>query len=170
VANIGVHLGDVLRFVLDAEVEEVAAMLDVGARAGEEMETLALAVLRFEGGALAHVTASQRSPKPLNDLVIHGTRGRIDGRGLGSPGWLMRHGTASVDMRIATDAREERFDYEVDGVFERTLAAFADAVRAAAEPEPSGLDGLRSAELMEAIAESARSGRTVRPAEVSAWQ
>jgi predicted dehydrogenase len=49
--NLGVHAYDLVRYVLGSEVVEATALLDVGRRA--ELETLALALLRFESGALA---------------------------------------------------------------------------------------------------------------------
>src|SRR5207248_3118811 len=55
--NIGVHAYDLVRYLLGSEVVEVSALLDVGRR--DELETIALALLRFENGALAHVNTNQ---------------------------------------------------------------------------------------------------------------
>lgn len=48
------------------------------------------------------------------------------------------------------------------GAFVTTIGNFADAVLEGREPSPSGLDGLRSVELIDALARSARERRSVR--------
>jgi predicted dehydrogenase len=54
------------------------------------------------------------------------------------------------------------------GAHGRALAAFADALREGRAPSPSGLDGVRCAQVMDAIAASLRTGRLERIAEVPA--
>lgn len=170
-ANVGVHLYDVLRFVLDAEVTDLVAMLDVGRLAAEQMETISMVLLRFDNGALAQVVASQRATRPLNDVVIHGSRGRIDSRGIGSLAYLLRSGTPLTEVRVSTEATVESRSYDVSDVFERTISAFAQAVGADIEPAPSGADGLISVQLMDAVVTSARNRVMVSPGSgTSAWQ
>jgi 1,5-anhydro-D-fructose reductase (1,5-anhydro-D-mannitol-forming) len=165
--NIGVHLYDILGVVLDDEVEEVTALLDVGDRAGDEMELVSSALLRFARGTIAYVNASQATPRPLNDVVLHGTRGRIDGRGLGSLANLLRNRLPTPPVTVVSDNGERTFTEPVEDVFERAIAAFADAVLEGRDPDPSGEDGLRSVRVAEAVAESARRRRTVQLAEVA---
>jgi 1,5-anhydro-D-fructose reductase (1,5-anhydro-D-mannitol-forming) len=170
-ASTGVHLYDLFRYLLDAEVSEVVVMMDVGRRAAEEMEATCIALLRFGNGVLAHVATSQRSPFPTNDLVIEGSRGRIDSRGVGSLARLMRSGLPMVHVNLTTDGGTETRTYDVSDVFERSVAVFADAVASGTEPSPSGLDGLVSVGLMEAIVTSARDGVVVSPSiEAVTWQ
>lgn len=161
--NVGVHLYDVLCAILRAEVEEVTATFDVGARAGEEMELVSSVLLRFDTGALAYVNVSQATPHPLNDVVLHGTKGRIDSRGLGSLAFLLRNGLPAPEVRVVSAGGVRTFSLPVSDVFERSVATFADAVLDGGEPVVSGEDGVRSARLVEAIAESARTGALVRP-------
>jgi 1,5-anhydro-D-fructose reductase (1,5-anhydro-D-mannitol-forming) len=170
-ANTGVHIYDLLRFLLGTEVYELVVMMDVGRRAAAEMETTSLALLRLDNGALAHVAASQSSPQPVNDFVIHGSGGRIDSRGLGSLARLLRSGTPQVEVRVTTDRGVETRDYDVSDVFERSVAAFAQAVASDSEPSPSGVDGLISVGVLEAVVKSARDGIVVTPrVEVAEWQ
>jgi 1,5-anhydro-D-fructose reductase (1,5-anhydro-D-mannitol-forming) len=155
VNNIAVHTYDLLRFLLDSEVAEVVAMFDTGQTT--ELETLAMATLRFEGGALAFVNANQSVPNPQNDFVVYGSSGRILGRN------LTRH-MQEGELRVINGQGEESVTaYSTRDCYERVVADMNRAITEDREPLASGLDGLRSVQLTEAIAESARQGRLVRP-------
>ncbi len=153
VNNIAVHIYDVLRYLLGAEVTEVAAMFNTGREAGV-IETLPMVLMRFDSGALAYANGNQATPFPLNEIVIYGTRGRIDGRGITRP--LMEG-----DMTIVTEEGSRSDRWSTMDCYDRTVAAFSEAVLAGRDPDPSGLDGLRSVQLTDAIAAAAREGRTV---------
>jgi 1,5-anhydro-D-fructose reductase (1,5-anhydro-D-mannitol-forming) len=152
VNNIAVHVYDLLRFLLGAEVVEVAAMFDTGREVA--LERLPMVLMRFSNGALAYANGNQVTPMPLNDIVIHGTRGRIDGRNITRP---LQDGT----MRIVTDNGERTGAYSSHDCYERTVAAFREAIQAGRDPDPSGLDGLRCVQVTDAVARSAREGRLV---------
>jgi 1,5-anhydro-D-fructose reductase (1,5-anhydro-D-mannitol-forming) len=151
--NLGVHGYDLLRCLLGQEIVEVTALLDVGRQA--LLETAALALLRFSGGALAYVNANQAVPNFRPDLVLYGTEGRIVGESVTRPG-------LDGQVRIVAGGEESSFETTSKDAFLRTVAAFQQAVVDDQEPDASGVDGLRSVELTDAIARSAREGRTVR--------
>jgi 1,5-anhydro-D-fructose reductase (1,5-anhydro-D-mannitol-forming) len=151
--NLGVHAYDLLRYLLDAEVTEATAVVDV--EPGFEVDTMALALLRFDNGTLAYVNANQTVPNSQHDLSIYGTEGTVLGRNITRPNL---QGTISVLGR--SGATERRVS--TAGAFVATLAAFADAVLDGHDPSPGGRDALRSVELTDALARSARDGRTVR--------
>jgi 1,5-anhydro-D-fructose reductase (1,5-anhydro-D-mannitol-forming) len=165
--NIGVHLYDILGVVLDDEIVEVTALFDVD-RPREELELVSSVLLRFARGALAHVSVSQTTPRPLNDVVLHGSAGRIDSRGLGSLANLLRNRLPAPEVRVVSDSGERTFVEPTADVFDRSVAAFADAVLEGREPDASGEDGARSVRVAAAVAESARTGRTVSLAEAAA--
>src|SRR5438105_4813112 len=152
VNNIGVHPLDVVRYLLGSEVREVAAMTDAGHR--DELETLALVLLRFENGTLAYVNANQKVPVPQQDLEIYGTKGTILGRNCTRPGL-----DSQVTIRTAEGERTTESSTR-DG-FHRAVAAFNRAILEDRPPSASGEDGLRSVEVVEAIRTSARSGTIV---------
>ena len=147
--NIGVHAYDLLRYLLSSEVTAVTAMLDTGR--AREIETLALVLLRFANGTLAYVNANQKTPHPQADIDIYGTRGRIVGHHLTRPG-------LDGELRVLTEKGEAATPYSNRDAYQRVVAAFNDAVLHRREPRASGLDGLRSVQLTEAIARSAREG------------
>jgi 1,5-anhydro-D-fructose reductase (1,5-anhydro-D-mannitol-forming) len=150
--NLGVHAYDLLRYLLGAEVVEATAVVDV--EPGLEVDTLALALLRFANGALAYVNANQSLPNPQQHLAVYGTEGTVLGRDVTRPNLT---GSISVTGRDGTTERT----VSSAGAFLATLGNFADAVLAGRDPSPSGLDGLRSVEVTAALARSARERRSV---------
>ncbi|SDX83542.1 1,5-anhydro-D-fructose reductase (1,5-anhydro-D-mannitol-forming) [Geodermatophilus africanus] len=150
--NMGVHAYDLLRYLLGAEVVEATAVVDV--EPGFQVDTLALAVLRFDNGALAYVNANQSLPNPQQDLSVYGTEGTVLGRNVTRPNLT---GTLTVLGRDGTSERS----VSSAGAFVATVSAFADSVLRGEEPSPSGVDGLRSVELTTALARSAQERRTI---------
>lgn len=151
VNNIAVHIYDVLRYLIGSEATEVCALFDIGREPG--IELLPMVLIRFENNALAFANGNQATFSPLNDFVLNGTRGRISGRGITRP-------DMEGDMTVLTEAGERTAHYSSADCYDRTVAAFSRAVAAGEEPNPSGVDGLRSVQLTDAIRESARGGRT----------
>ena len=113
-----------------------------------------MVLMRFSTGTMAFANGNQVTPKPLNDIVIHGTTGRIDGRGITRP---LKDG----DMRIVTASGETTAPYSSHDCYIRTVAAYSRAILDGRDPDPSGLDGLRNVQLTDAIRISAREGRLV---------
>lgn len=151
--NLGVHGYDLVRYLLDAEVTEVTTLTNVGRE--DELETVALALLRFGNGALAYVNANQAVPHHQPDFVVYGTEGRIVGRNVTRP--FIEHGSITI---LSGDG-ERTIETTTTDAFDRSIAAFNDAVANDRAPNPTGEDGLRSVELTEAMARSARNGETV---------
>jgi 1,5-anhydro-D-fructose reductase (1,5-anhydro-D-mannitol-forming) len=152
VNNIAVHLYDLLRFLVGSEVTEVSAMFDVGREA--KLEIMPMVLMRFASGALAYANGNQLTAMPLNDIVIHGTKGRIDGRGI-TRNWK------EGEMRIATAAGERSGKYQTYDCYDRLVAAFSKALIDGRDPNPSGVDGMRCVQITDAIQKSAREGRVV---------
>jgi 1,5-anhydro-D-fructose reductase (1,5-anhydro-D-mannitol-forming) len=153
VNNIAVHIYDLLRFLIGDEVAEVSALFDVGRK--PILEVLPMVLLRFENGAMAYANGNQATFRPLNDIAIHGTQGRIDGRGITRPG-------QEGDMNIVTASGERSSHWSTKDCYARTVAAYSEAVLAGRDPNPSGVDGLRNVLITDAIARSARQGKVAR--------
>ncbi len=152
VNNIAVHMYDLLRFLLGQEVTEVSAMFDVGRE--RAMEVLPMVLLRFGEGALAYANGNQSSFRPLNEIVVYGDKGRLDGQGLTRP-------ETEGDLRVVTEEGERSTHYASRDCYRRLLAAYSQAVVNGRDPSPSGEDGLRSVQITDAIARSAREGGVV---------
>ena len=91
---------------------------------------------------------------PLNDIVIHGTSGRIDGRGI-TRNWQ------EGEMRVVTAAGERSGNYQTHDCYDRLIKAFSEAILDGRDPDPSGVDGMRCVQVTDAIQKSAREGRVV---------
>jgi 1,5-anhydro-D-fructose reductase (1,5-anhydro-D-mannitol-forming) len=150
--NIGVHAFDLIRYLLGAEVTEVTAM--TGHEEGLAPETLALVLLRYATGALAYVNVNQSVAYPQADITVYGTKGRVAGRSC-------TRMNMSGSLAILTADGETTLETASYHAYQGVVMAFEAAITAGRQPSPSGLDGLRSVELTDAIAGSLRDRRIV---------
>lgn len=147
--SIGVHVYDILRYLLASEIVTVSAFFDTPRGV---MEQTNLSVFRFANGVMAQVSVNQKTPNPHNDFVIYGTRGRITGRGLTrsrSPGEL---------QVLTAEGKTRHTEFPAVNAHGRCVAAFSQALLEGRDFRPSGIDGLRSAQLTDAMARSAWDG------------
>lgn len=150
--SIGVHIFDILRYLLSAEVETVSSLFDTPRGVMEETN---LSTLRFTNGVLAQVNVNEKAPDPHNDFVIYGTRGRITGRG------LTRSRSGGV-LEVLAEGKTRKAEYPATDAHAASVAAFSKMLLEDGEPSPSGIDGLRSVQLTDAMARSAWDGVHVR--------
>jgi 1,5-anhydro-D-fructose reductase (1,5-anhydro-D-mannitol-forming) len=120
------------------------------------MEHVNLATFRFRSGAMAQVSIHERTPFPHNDLVIYGSRGRITGRGV-----TRSRASGEIEVYLG-DGRSRRTQYPVINAHAACVADFSAALLEMREPAATGVDGLRSVQLTEAMARSAWEGVHVR--------
>lgn len=147
--SIGVHAYDILRFLLSSEVETVTALFDTPRGVMEETN---LSTLQFANGVMAQVNVNEKARYPYNDFVIHATKGRITGKGL-------TRSRAGGELQVLTaDGKTRRTEYAAMNAHAASVAGFTRALLEGLEPSPSGLDGLRSMQLTEAMARSAWDG------------
>ena len=151
--SIGVHVYDILRYLLASEISMVSAFFDTPAGVMEETN---LSLLRFANGVLAQMSVHEKTPFPHNDFVIYGSKGRILGRGL-------TRSRAGGELQVTTaDGKTRVTEFQAINAHGACVAAFSDALLEGREPMPSGIDGLRSVQLTDAMARSARDGVHVR--------
>jgi 1,5-anhydro-D-fructose reductase (1,5-anhydro-D-mannitol-forming) len=152
----GVHVVDALRFVLDQDVVEVAAISD-GQTTSRPLEQLLAMALRFDRGTIATICCGRRLPDSRNDLVIYGSLGRL----IGSDAlWEGRQGTFNVvSETVQTTAT---YPQQPLANFIDELQDFHRAIDEDREPAATGLDGLRVVQVTLAMIASARDKRTIR--------
>jgi 1,5-anhydro-D-fructose reductase (1,5-anhydro-D-mannitol-forming) len=151
--SIGVHVFDILRFLLASEVTMVSAFFDTPRGVMEETN---VSMLRFANGVLAQLSVHEKSPFPHNDFVIYGAKGRLLGRGL-------TRSRAGGELQVTTtDGKTRTIEFPATNAHGTCVAAFSDALLNGREPVPSGIDGLRSVQLTDAMARSAGDGVHVR--------
>lgn len=150
VYNVGVHVLDLIGWVLDATPIEVMAMFD----RTDGVEMLAMILLRYDNGTMVHLNCNERLARPHNDIVIHGSEGRVVAREL-----TRARSDGTVEVAIG-DTVVETF-HPAPEAHRLSVAGFTHAVLNEADPDPSGGDGLASMVLCDAIARSARERRLV---------
>jgi 1,5-anhydro-D-fructose reductase (1,5-anhydro-D-mannitol-forming) len=146
--NQGVHGIDLLRFLLDDEVVEVVAMVD-----DEPLDLVATVLVRFSRGTIAYLHSSHCLPHPRNDLVLRGANGYAIARDMTRADRDGRITVCRGDDPPVTVAASSR------GAHQKAIEAFSDAVQRGREPSPNGSDGLRAAEVMDAVSRSIRGRR-----------
>jgi predicted dehydrogenase len=120
------------------------------------MEETNLSLFRFSNGVLGQLSVHEKTPYPHNDFVVYGSKGRILGRGL-------TRSRAGGELHVTTaDGRTRVTEFPAINAHGACVAAFSDALLAGRDPVPSGIDGLRSVQLTDAMARSAWEGVHVR--------
>ncbi|MEQ1772964.1 MAG: Gfo/Idh/MocA family oxidoreductase [Burkholderiales bacterium] len=151
--NVGVHVYDILRYILSAEITEVSAMFDAPAGV---MERTSLATFKFSNGAMAQVNVNQTTPNAYNDFVIYGSKGRITGKAL-------TRSRAGGELQVITnDGASRNTAYPAINAHAACVVGFSQVLLEGGAPNPSGIDGLRSVQLTDAMGKSAWEGVHVR--------
>lgn len=153
VNNIAVHPLDLARYFAGSEATEVVAMTDAGR--SDKLETISLLLVRFENGAIAYINGSQATPNPRADMEIYGSAGRITGHNTTRP-------FLESELVVLSGGEEKTMPFNTKDGFQRAVAAFNRSVLDKTDPNPSGEDGVKSVELVEAITKSARTGTVVK--------
>lgn len=151
--SIGVHVYDILRYLLASEIATVSAFFDTPRGVMEETN---LSMFRFANGVIAQVSVHEKAPLPHNDFVIHGSKGRISGKG------LTRSRAGGVLEVVTTAGTTRSTEFPAMNAHAASVAAFSEALLQGRDPVPSGIDGLRSVQLTDVMARSAWYGVHVR--------
>jgi 1,5-anhydro-D-fructose reductase (1,5-anhydro-D-mannitol-forming) len=157
VLDVTVHDADVIRFLLDDEVEEVTAVTSSGELGRGDVADTVMGVMRMRGGALVSFHDSFVVPHAPTGIEIHGTDASLVATGVLS---------AAPSGQLHLLRGEEREQIPIDHqwpLYERVVQRFMAAVRGQGEVAASGEDGARSVAVALAAAESAASRRPVRP-------
>ncbi len=155
--DLTVHSVDVLRFVLDDDVEAVMAMGASRGLAASGVADDVMSVLRFARGTLASVHDSFTLPGATTSLEIHGSEGSVLGHGV-----IGQSAAGVVELRCG--GRVERIDAGPDvDPYADTVAAFTAAVRGEGAPRCSGEDGAEAVRIALAVAGAARAAGGLDP-------
>jgi predicted dehydrogenase len=151
----GVHCLDDLEFIVGQTVVEVAAITD-GQTADAPLENLASLSLRFSGGAIGTMVCGSRMPDAMNDVTVYGSDGRVLLKNSSGP-------TLGGSLEVTSETVNTSASYEPDplALAKWQIEGFNKAISRDEEPKASGMDGLHSVQVTEAMIESAKTGRTV---------
>jgi 1,5-anhydro-D-fructose reductase (1,5-anhydro-D-mannitol-forming) len=154
VTGTGVHAIDLLRFVLNDEVDSVSAVADRVPASGE-VDRAVVCQLKFAHGTLASMRCYRGVHAPPNDLLLEGQKALL----------RVHH---SLEEQARGTLEVEGAAARLTGVpagtdlYALQLESFVAAVRDGREPNASGLDGYRATQITTALYESAASGRAIR--------
>ena len=154
--GLGVHVFDLIRFLLREEVVEVVAMSD-GQTTRQPLEHIATIALRMTSGVIAQVMCGRMLPDTQNDLALYGSDGRIATK---ETVWEARLGRMEVVSATANETAAWEYDYLANFVAE--LNDFREALENDRDPAATGDDGLHAAMITDAAIESAKTGRMVK--------
>ncbi|HEX6970972.1 MAG TPA: Gfo/Idh/MocA family oxidoreductase [Limnochordia bacterium] len=169
---LGCHHIDLLRYLAGEEVISVSATTATVTDAGVDIEDLAHATLRFEGGCLAALQQGYLLPVPTDNPFTASSYDMFLGL-WGTLGWLRWDlTTAEVELysthprfaaapgRRLSFSLAEREGYGGVAGYD-IVRSFLTAARAGADAPVTPEDALRTLEIIEAIYASAASGRAV---------
>lgn len=153
--DITVHDADTLRFVLDDEPVEVAALVQSSGMASAGLEDAVMTTARFASGLIAQTHDAFTAKYAGTGFEVHGTEGSLIGRDC-----MTQKPIGTVTLRNADGERELTIDRE--NLYVRAVRAFHAAVRGKGTPAATAEDGIRSLAFGIATLEAARTGTTVR--------
>ncbi len=143
----GAHLFNSLIWSVESRPAEVVAFVD---NHGTRVDINTVTSIRFENGVMASICVGGNCSRGVGDMSFMFENGRVD-----IDGW----GGGYIDVYAEGEAESPELP-RIDGTPDRN---FVDAVLGRCEPRTSPLNGIHQSELMDAIYQSAKSGRAVKP-------
>jgi len=155
-----IHVIDLLRFLLDSEVEQVQALTDAEPPQ-YPMDDMVYTIVKFENGTRGTVFAGMLAPHLDNKVELYGSKAKITcgdtiwGPHLDNLGELLVDGdTVNLRMVFPTDnPLPFRMTWSIE--------AFNRWIEDNTEPYISGNNGLQMVKIANAILESSRYGKVV---------
>jgi 1,5-anhydro-D-fructose reductase (1,5-anhydro-D-mannitol-forming) len=153
VLDIVVHDIDTLRFVLNAEPNEVVSLSQhAGMATDDAVEDGNMAVFNFDNGLIAQVHTAFTIKYAGDGIEVHGSEGSLKIDSV-----LGRESSGPVVLKNAEG--EQRIELEQYSLDDKTIRLFVDAVQGKDGPGATGEDGERSVAAALACLESAKTGR-----------
>src|SRR5688572_22086236 len=156
--DIGVYCINAARYLFRAEPTQVSAMsINSGAAALAEIDETTAATLRFGDDRIATFITSFNAAD-VGAYVIVGTKGDLRA----DPAYEYAEG---LEYALTIDGRTTRKKIGKRDQFAAELLYFSDCIINDRQPEPSGEEGMQDVRIVQALYESAKTGRpvTLRP-------
>ncbi len=152
--DIGVYCINAARYLFQAEPTEVMAIsVNSGAARVKEIDESTGALLRFEDGRVAAFVTSFNAAD-IGSYQIVGTKGHLQV----DPAYEYAEGLA-YELTIGGKTTRKRIGRRDQ--FAPELLYFSDCILKDREPEPSGEEGLQDVRIVQALYESAETGKAV---------
>jgi predicted dehydrogenase len=152
--DIGIYCINAARYLFRDEPLEVSAVsVHSGARKLAEVDETTAAILRFDQGRVASFVTSFNATDVAEYRVV-GTKGELQVH----DAYEYAEG---LSYELTVDGKTTRKQIGKRDQFAPELIHFSDCIRRNVEPEPSGEEGLQDVRIIEALYESADSGKVV---------
>jgi predicted dehydrogenase len=152
--DIGVYCINAARYLFRAEPIEVMALsVHSGAKAFADVDESTASILRFDRGRVASFVTSFNAGDVAAFRIV-GTKGDLHA----DPAYEYAEGLAYT-LSVGGKTRHKRIGKRDQ--FAAELLHFSDCIRTDREPEPSGEEGMQDVRIVQALYESAKSGRAV---------
>ncbi len=153
--QLGIHFIDTLQYLIGpiASVTAVQRSAWLKNKRGEEVTDSVAGTLSFENGVIGSMQSDYVSPYTYT-VVVFGTKAKI----------TCTDNEVLVERPVAGKLEKEIIlaNEEMDGEsYFNEMEEFAECVRSGQTPEVDGYSGLRNLAVVEAMAKSAESGRTI---------
>ncbi len=153
VADITVHDADVARFLLAEDPQTVVAQV-ANSGMGHGVEVEAMWVGTMPSGAMVSGHESFTHPFAGSGLEVHGTTGSIFASGV-----MTQQPVGQIELVTAQGRENIRFP--AHDLYTYGVARFCAAVAGTGTPAATGLDGVKSLAVAQAVLEAARTGTRV---------
>lgn len=153
IAGVGVHVLDLVRWLVGREIVNVRALSD-GFSGEYPVEFLTASLLDFGDGVFGEAISSRRLRNSDDGVTVYCEHARL--RGLGT---MTTEPIGSLE--IVRDGGGEVREVDIRDLYTLEAEACSAAVRNGTEFPATALDGVRSVELVAAVLESARRGTSV---------
>jgi UDP-N-acetylglucosamine 3-dehydrogenase len=156
--DLGVHKSDMIRWMLDDEVDEVSSFIGTVHKEGTDVDDHAVTLLRMKSGALGTLVASWTQYKGGDNSTV-----------LWCANGVMKIGSESGDLVIVElrDGTEERYKVGAMATNEKQVSSgviddFVNCIATQTPPSISGEEGRRSLNVILAAFESQATGRAIK--------
>lgn len=157
--DLGVHIADLAIWYLGAVTSVSGEVATLGKDIAVD-DTGAM-ILKFASGAIGVVEASWSSQPPLSAIEIYGSEGRIM-MGYPRTDVAILRADGSEAPGYTRDEIVSRFDpRDLLAPFRALAQNFIAAIEGGTPPAPTGLDGLRAVEVIDACYRSSRTGARI---------
>ena len=153
VADITVHDADVARFLLAEDPQTVVAQV-ANSGMGQGVEVEAMSVWTMPSGALVSSHESFTHPFAGSGLQVHGTAGSIFARGV-----MTQQPIGQIELVTAQGT--ELIPFPTHDLYAYGVARFCAACVGQGTPAATGLDGVKSLAVAQAVLRAANSGTRV---------
>jgi predicted dehydrogenase len=152
--DIGVYCINAARYLFRAEPKQVMAIsVNSGTGKLSDIDESTGAVLRFEGERVATFVTSFNSSDVASYQLV-GTKGRLDV----DPAYEYSEG---LGYKLTIDGKTQKKQIGKRDQFAPELLYFSDCILKNRTPEPSGEEGLQDVRIVQALYESADTGKAV---------